>query len=570
MPRFRQQHAAIKMGARIAGRQPDRLRKFGPGLLKLVGRVQLAPRFVMRFPKHYPRVARFSTGRKIIPLLVIPPNSSHIPAMPRLIAAIFRLLALLLVIAHLLAVPARATILWHDEGARLVHNTGTGIDILGGAVKRDDKASDALYFKFHIDPISDVASEPYFAGFQLFEGDEERLGVGNAEEAWGYSAFATAETGPSNSVYFPGEFNLKSAHPEPVNLGLFRPYELVRHDVERTIIFKVQYVPGGDDLVTVWLNPNLGRGATDKNQLESLTTKFKAKATFNQIRLRHNPGPDHDGGNGWIFSDMAVATSFNDFLVVRFWQTWWFITLMSTSLLVGVGMTVRFVEKKKFRVQLQRAEQEHALERERGRIAQDLHDDLGSSLTRISLLSGLLRADKDNPDQVEAHAIRLSQSADQTVRALEEIVWAVRPGSDSLQSLVDYITHFASELFEGTPTRCRLDLPHDLPVLPLPPDFRHNIFLIVKEALTNALKHASAKEVHVQAKISANLLEICIQDDGTSFVPATPKAEGKQHGLKNMQRRAEDMGGKLTWQGSPGKGTTIQLAVPLPNTPAPD
>jgi len=490
--------------------------------------------------------------------------------MPRPIAASLRLLALLLVVAHLLAVPARATILWHDEGARLVHNTGTGIDILGGAVKRDDKASDALYFKFHVDPISDVASEPYFAGFQLFEGDEERLGVGNAEEAWGYSAFATAETGPSNSVYFPGEFNLKSAHPETFRLGMSWPYELVRHDVERTIIFKVQYVPGGDDLVTVWLNPNLGRGATDKNQLESLTTKFKAKATFNQIRLRHGKGDKGDGGNGWIFSDMAIATSFSDFIVVRFWQTWWFITLIAMSLLVGVGTTVRFVEKKKFQFQLQQAEQKHALERERGRIAQDLHDDLGSSLTRISLLSGLLRADKDNPDQVEAHAIRLSQSADQTVRALEEIVWAVRPGSDSLQSLVDYITHFASELFEGTPTHCRLDLPHDLPALPLPPDFRHNIFLIVKEALTNTLKHASAKEVHVQAKISANLLEIRIQDDGTGFVPVTPKAEGKQHGLTNMQRRAEDMGGKLTWQGSPGQGTSIQLTVPLPNTPVPD
>ena len=244
--------------------------------------------------------------------------------------------------------------------------------------------------------------------------------------------------------------------------------------------------------------------------------------------------------------------------------------LTATSLLFGVGMAVRFVEKKKFQYQLQKAEQRHALERERGRIAQDLHDDLGSSLTRISLLSGLLRADKDNPDQVEAHAVRLAQSADQTVRALEEIVWAVRPGSDSLQSLVDYITHFASELFEGTPTRCRLDLPHDLPALPLPPDFRHNIFLIVKEALTNALKHASAKEVHVQAKISAKLLEICIQDDGTGFVPATPKAEGKQHGLTNMQRRAEDLGGKLTWLGTPGKGTSLQLVVPLPKTPVPD
>jgi hypothetical protein len=107
---------------------------------------------------------------------------------------------------------------------------------------------------------------------------------------------------------------------------LFRPYELVRQGVERTIIFKVQYVPGGDDVMTVWLNPNLGRGATDDNQPESLTTKFKAKATFNQIRLRHGKG---GGGNGWIFSDMAIATSFNDFVVVRFWQTWWFNMLLA-------------------------------------------------------------------------------------------------------------------------------------------------------------------------------------------------------------------------------------------------
>ena len=491
--------------------------------------------------------------------------------MPWPIAARFRLLAVLLVVFPLSVIPVHAKILWQDADARVVHNTGQGVDILGGKVKRDDKDSDTLYFRVHVDPISDVLSEHYMAGMQLFEGNRERLGVGNAMEAWAYSAFNTAEIGPSN--HEAGEFNFQSAHPEPANLGLFWPYEVVHKGVERTIIFKVQFIPGGDDLVTVWLDPELGPGATDKNQAENITTRFKAKATFDQIRLRHNPDPDppgHDGGNGWIFSNMAIATSFNDFLVVRFWQEWWFVTLMATSLLVGVGMSVRFVEKKKFRLQLLRAEQEHALERERGRIAQDLHDDLGSSLTRISLLSGLLRTDKDNPEQVEAHAIRLSQSADQTVRALEEIVWAVRPDSDSLQSLVDYITHFASELFESTPTRCRLDLPHDLPALPLPPDFRHNVFLIVKEALTNALKHASATEIHVQAKISTNLLEISIQDDGTGFIPAAPRTEGKQHGLTNMQRRAEDLGGKLAWHCSPGKGTTIQLAVPLPKQPRPD
>jgi signal transduction histidine kinase len=476
-------------------------------------------------------------------------------------AAIFTLT----VLAAVFCFSARGAILWSDEGARLVHNTGPGVDILGGAVKRTDTNNDALYFKFHVDPLSDASSEPYSAGFQLFEGNEGRLGVGNALEAWGYSAFRAAETGPSNKVDVAdaGEFNLKSAHPEPVKLGLSRPYELVRHDVERTIIFKVQYVPGGDDLVTVWLNPNLERGATDKNQAENLTTKFTAKATFNQIRLLQNSDGKSGGGNGWIFSDMAIATSFSDFVVVRFWQTWWFFTLALTVLLVGVGGTVRIVEKNKYQLQLRRAEQESALERERARIAQDLHDELGSSLTRISLLSGLLCADKDNPEQVAAHAGKLSLSADETVRALEEIVWAVRPDSDTLQSLVDYITHFAGELFEGSPTRCRLDLPHDLPTLPLPPDMRHNIFLIIKEALTNTLKHAGAREVRVAAKAEGRTIEFEVADDGQGFAPPDPSLPGQRNGLGNMRQRATTIGGDLELQSAPGKGSSVRLIVNL-------
>jgi signal transduction histidine kinase len=499
----------------------------------------------------------------LIPPLVLSLDPPHIFAVIRTMNQ-FRVFGLMLVTAVLQAVSAQATILWSDEGARVVRNTGPGEDDLGGKVKRDDKASDVLYFKFRVDPISDLASEPYFAGFQLFEGNEERLGVGNALEAWGYSAFNTSEMGLSNKLA--GEFNLNSAHPEPAHRGLFWPYEDVHQGVARTIVFKVQYVPGADDIVTVWLDPDLGHGATEKNQPENITTHFKAKATFDQIRLRHNPGPPNDekhDGNGWIFSDMAVATSFDDFVVGHFWQTWWFLTLAGASVLVGVGTTVRVVEKRKFQLQLQRAEQASALERERARIAQDLHDDLGSSLTRISLLSGLLRADKANPEQVEAHASKLVQSADQTVRALEEIVWAVRPGSDSLQSLVDYIAHFAIELFDGTTTRCRLDLPHDLPARALPPEMRHNIFLIVKEALTNAMKHSSAREVNLQAKLASGALEICVQDDGKGFTPSSQKIEGKRHGMENMRQRAETIGGVLKWETSAGTGTRIQLTVPL-------
>jgi signal transduction histidine kinase len=464
----------------------------------------------------------------------------------------------MLLLGMLVWVPARARILWSDPAPRLVHNTGAGVDILGGAVARNDTNTDALYFKFHVDPISDVASEPYFAGFQLFEGDHERLGLGNALEAYGYSAFVTSETGPSNSV---GEFNLQSEHREAFRLGISWPYELVHHGVEKTIIFKVQYVPGGDDLVTVWLNPNLDRNATEKNQPEILTTKFRAKATFNQIRLRHARGDKGDGGNGWMFSDMAIATSFDDFVVVDFWQTWWFNTLAALAALTVVSATVRLIEKRKFQRQLQRAEQESALERERSRIAQDLHDDLGSSLTRISLLSELLRADKDNPSQVALHASKLALSANQTVRALEEIVWAVRPGSDTLQSLVDYITHFAGELFAGSPTRCRQDVPAELPARPLPPDVRHNIFLIVKETLTNVLKHAGATEVHLEVKAGPQTLEIVIADNGKGFNPTAAVAGGQRNGLSNMKRRAEAVGGKLTLTSTPDQGVRMELLV---------
>jgi signal transduction histidine kinase len=405
----------------------------------------------------------------------------------------------------------------------------------------------------------------------LYEGNEPRLGIGNAPEAWGDSAFDTAETSTLEGKA--GEFDLKSAKPEPAGLGAFKPYELPHRSQPRTIVFKVQYVPGGDDLITVWLSPRLTRGATDENQPAVLTTKFKANAAFNQIRLRHAAlklqdgelQPDADGkagGNGWVFSDMAVATSFSDFVVVRFWQTWWFIVLVAAAVLASVAGGVRVFERRKFQQRLQKAEQERALERERGRIAQDLHDDLGSSLARISLLSGLARDDRADPQQVLTHLNKIAQAADETVRALEEIVWAVRPGSDSLQSLVEYIAHFSNELFEGNGTRCRLDLPHDLPQLSLPPELRHNIFLVVKEALTNVIKHAQAMEVHVQAKATADRLEFIVQDDGHGFAPGSNAHEIQRNGLSNMQRRAATMGGQLT-VASTKTGTAVRLVVPI-------
>ena len=203
--------------------------------------------------------------------------------------------------------PANAVVLWSDLGATLVHETGDGSDILGGALKRDDSSNDTLYFKFHVDPLSDVGTEEYFAGFQLYEGDTARVAVGNSPAAYAYSAFFTATNGEFNKVF--GDVDLRSSRPESSGPGVFLPYEFPRRGIERTIVFKVQYVPGGDDVVTVWLNPDLAPGATEAGQPENLTTTFPANASFNAVHLRHV-----GGGGGWTFSDMEIATSFSDFV----------------------------------------------------------------------------------------------------------------------------------------------------------------------------------------------------------------------------------------------------------------
>jgi len=107
---------------------------------------------------------------------------------------------------------AGASILWSDLGATVAFDSGAGTDILGGAIQRDDSSSDTLYFKFHVDPLSDVATEEYMAGLQLFEGDIERLGIGNALQAWAYSAFYTSGKGEANKVF--GDYDLKSSRPD--------------------------------------------------------------------------------------------------------------------------------------------------------------------------------------------------------------------------------------------------------------------------------------------------------------------------------------------------------------------
>ena len=163
--------------------------------------------------------------------------------------------AWLIVAAVLLsAASVDGTILWSDVGTTLAHDTGPGKDILGGTIRRDDSSTGTLYFKFHVNPLSDSHDEQYLAGFQLFEDSIERLGVGNAWDAVSYSAFRTAQAGNLNQI--PGEFDLRSAQ-GAVRAPDGQVWEYPVRNVERTFVFKVEYIPGSNANITVWLNPCL-------------------------------------------------------------------------------------------------------------------------------------------------------------------------------------------------------------------------------------------------------------------------------------------------------------------------
>ncbi|MGH7979478.1 MAG: ATP-binding protein, partial [Limisphaerales bacterium] len=248
-----------------------------------------------------------------------------------------------------------------------------------------------------------------------------------------------------------------------------------------------------------------------------------------------------------------------------FWQAWWFrlgVVLLFTSCVI---VFARYISIRRIKMQMRLLEKRAVLDTERTRIARDLHDELGSSLNYISMSLGDMGRSQEMPaKQFYARLEKISGFAVRTVRSLDEIVWAVNPRNDSLRSLVDYITQFATELFEDRNIHCRFHVEENLPQRRLTLETRHHLFLIVKEALGNALVHAHPSEVRLGVRMVGPQVEIYIQDNGIGFDRRSIEANGGNNGLKNMQQRIETIRGRLVIQTKPGDGTTIRLVVDVP------
>ena len=261
------------------------------------------------------------------------------------------------------------------------------------------------------------------------------------------------------------------------------------------------------------------------------------------------------GDGAWNETAMAIA------IAPFFWQTLWFRLLAITSSAIVVIATVRYISFRRLRAKVRKLEQRAALDREKARIARDLHDNLGSRLTKIISLSKMTFRARAVPEQAGLHAQQIGLTAKQVINSLDETVWVLNSRNDNLPNLIDYLGQTAVEFLRSADVRCRVDFPEHPPALMVPADVRHNLFLAVQEALNNVVRHAGASEVRLSAAQDAQSLTFVIEDNGRGFDQAP--LNGSADGLRNMRRRMEEMNGRFQVESAPGAGTRITLILPF-------
>lgn len=233
------------------------------------------------------------------------------------------------------------------------------------------------------------------------------------------------------------------------------------------------------------------------------------------------------------------------------------------SLLAGVlalALFIRYLVQAGIRRRLEHLQQQHLVEQERLRIARDIHDDLGARLTQISLLSGM--AENSAETEGDRHRfMEISGMARELVSSMYETVWTVNPQNDHLESLVSFLCQSTENLCKPAGIRCRIKVSPISENRDVRSEIRHNAILAVKETVHNAIKHSGSSEIELSMTFDAPNLNIVVTDGGEGFDMQKQKGG---HGLKNLGRRMEKIGGSISVESTKGQGTRVSLIVPIP------
>ena len=277
------------------------------------------------------------------------------------------------------------------------------------------------------------------------------------------------------------------------------------------------------------LNDSTQKGATQQ-QLQELIAKYEAKTKEQQIRLLQQDAQLKD----------------QELLQNRLW-----LIGGGLALLLALLSIVFVINRGKYR-RLQEALQL------RNKLAADLHDEIGSTLSSISLMSGLTQKQlaTNQPQKAEQMVSKISADARQMLESMDDIVWTINPSNDSMQHLFTRLREYAKPLAESKDVEFDLVIDKEIESLSLPLQVRQNVYLIVKEALNNAFKYSQASLIKVEFKGQSGSWKAMVLDNGVGF---DVEAVNSRNGLKNMKKRAEQIGGTLVIESVLQKGSAVRL-----------
>ena len=238
------------------------------------------------------------------------------------------------------------------------------------------------------------------------------------------------------------------------------------------------------------------------------------------------------------------------------WQTIWFRIFLLVVVATVLAVIVRDLSQRRLRKRLVALEQERLLEKERSRIARDLHDDLGGKLVGLQMLSSRLlrnqKAEKDSDLQLLSDRIRRLNTD------VRSIIWQITPKNSTLHHLADYVGKFARDYFKEGFVSCVVSDPHEIPEIPIRSNVLHHLFSTIKESITNVVKHASATKVKIEFAFEHGEFTCSVSDNGRGFVPESVKSI-HGNGLRNMRTRMSEIGAKIEVNSKPNEGTSIRI-----------
>jgi signal transduction histidine kinase len=243
-------------------------------------------------------------------------------------------------------------------------------------------------------------------------------------------------------------------------------------------------------------------------------------------------------------------------VVVQFWQSRWF----QAALVIVLGLSVLICLHLLARLALHSKAQK-LLQRERARIARDIHDELGARLTELALEGEVIQTELPAESAVRPKLEALCEKARMVSGAMDEVVWVVNSRRDTLRDFATYACKHVQRFLGPTPIRCRLDVDPDFPEVVFELPVRRSLLLGVKEAVNNAVKYSGAAELVLRIHCRGQMLQVVVEDNGAGFDLA--QVDPSRNGLTNMAERMNDIGGKCHVTTSAGAGCKVEFQVPL-------